>query len=155
MAPQYIENRNTRPYRKRPMSFFKEFKEFAMKGNVMDLAVAVIVGGAFQKIVSSLVSDIIMPIVGLLIGGLNFSQLYVTLNGTHFDTLAEAEKAGAPIMRYGSFLQVSIDFIIVAFVIFCTVKLMNAAKKPSPSGAPPEAPEDIQLLRQIRDSLKK
>lgn len=137
------------------MSFFKEFKEFAMKGNVMDLAVAVIVGGAFQKIVSSLVSDIIMPIVGLLIGGLNFSQLYVTLNGTHFDTLAEAEKAGAPIMRYGSFLQVSIDFIIVAFVIFCTVKLMNSAKKPAPSAAPAEVPEDIQLLRQIRDSLKK
>jgi large conductance mechanosensitive channel len=139
------------------MSFLKEFKEFAMKGNVMDLAIAVIVGGAFQKIVSSLVSDIIMPIVGLLIGGINFSQLYITLNDSHFDTLDEAVKAGAPIMRYGSFLQVSIDFIIVAFVIFCTVKLVNSAKRPVKAAepAPAAVPEDIQLLREIRDSLKK
>ena len=137
------------------MSFIKEFKEFAMKGNVLDLAVAVIIGGAFQKIVTSIVSDLIMPIVGLLLGGLNFSQLYVTLNGTTYSTLAEAEKAGAPVLKYGSFLQVTVDFIIIAFAIFCVVKLINSTKKPAPAAPAAEAPEDIQLLRQIRDLLRK
>lgn len=136
------------------MGFVQEFKDFAMKGNVMDLAVAVIIGGAFQKIVSSLVSDLIMPVVGLLLGGLNFSQLFITLNGTTFPTLAEAEKAGAPVLKYGMFMQVSIDFIIIAFAIFCVVKLINSTKKPAPAAAP-AVPEDIQLLRQIRDSLNK
>jgi large conductance mechanosensitive channel len=137
------------------MGFVKEFKDFAIKGNVIDLAVAVIIGGAFQKIVSSLVSDLIMPVIGLLIGGLSFSQLFITLNGSSYPTLADAEKAGAPLLRYGSFLQVSIDFIIVAFIIFCMVKLINAAKRPQPSDPIPVVPEDIQLLREIRDSLKK
>lgn len=137
------------------MSFIKEFKEFAMKGNVLDLAVAVIIGGAFQKIVSSVVSDLVMPVIGLLLGGLNFSQLFITLNGTEFSTLAEAEKAGAPVLKYGSFLQVTVDFIIIAFAIFCVVKLMNATKKPATPAPAAEVPEDIQLLRQIRDSLKK
>lgn len=137
------------------MSFIKEFKEFAMKGNVLDLAVAVIIGGAFQKIVSSVVSDLVMPVIGLLLGGLNFSQLFITLNGTDFPTLAEAEKAGAPVLKYGAFIQVTVDFIIIAFAIFCVVKLINSTKKPAPPPPAAEVPEDIQLLRQIRDSLRK
>jgi large conductance mechanosensitive channel len=142
-------------WRKQTMGLITEFKAFAMKGNVMDLAIAVNIGGAFQKIVASVVNDILMPIIGILLGGLNFSQLYISLNGQSYATLAEAEKAGAGVIKYGSFIQVTIDFLIVAFVIFLVVKLMNARKKPAPPAAPPETPEDIQLLRQIRDSLKK
>lgn len=137
------------------MGFVTEFKEFAMKGNVVDLAVGVIIGGAFQKIVSSVVNDILMPFIGLFMGGLNFSQLYISLNGQSYPTLAEAEKAGAGVIKYGSFMQVTIDFIIVAFVIFTVVKLMNARKKPAAPAPEAAPPEDILLLRQIRDSLKK
>jgi len=137
------------------MSFISEFKAFAMKGNVVDLAVGVIIGGAFQKIVSSVVNDILMPFIGLLMGGVNFSQLYISLNGQSYPTLADAEKAGAGVVKYGSFIQFTFDFIIVALVIFMVIKLMNATKKPEAPAAAPEIPEDIQLLRQIRDSLKK
>lgn len=139
------------------MGFVKEFKEFAMKGNVMDLAVAVIIGGAFQKIVSSLVKDIIMPFVGLAMGGVSFSSLFCALDGNTYATLAEAEKAGAAVLKYGIFIQATIDFIIVALVIFCVVKGINSMKKKEEAkpAAPAAPPEDIQLLREIRDSLKK
>jgi len=137
------------------VKFLSEFKAFALKGNVVDLAVAVIVGGAFQKIVSSLVNDILMPFIGLFLGGISFSQLFISLDGKHYDTLAEAEKAGAGVIRYGSFIQVTFDFLIIAFVIFVVVKLMSSTKKPDAPAAPAAPPEDILLLREIRDSLKK
>lgn len=137
------------------MKFLSEFKAFAMKGNVIDLAVGVIIGGAFQKIVSSVVNDLLMPLIGIFMGGVNFSQLFVSLDGNAYPTLAEAEKAGAGVIKYGSFIQVSIDFLIVAFVIFLVVKLMTSRRKPEAPAAPAEPPEEIQLLRQIRDSLKK
>jgi large conductance mechanosensitive channel len=107
------------------MGMLQEFKEFALKGNVVDMAVGVIIGGAFGKIVSSLVADVLMPPIGLLMGGVNFSQLYLNLSSTTYATLDEATKAGAPIMRYGVFLQTVLDFIIVAFVIFMVIRQMN------------------------------
>lgn len=138
------------------MGFVKEFKDFAMKGNVVDLAVAVIIGGAFQKIVGSLVADIIMPCVGLLLGGVRFSNLFVTLSGGPYQTLAEAAAAGAPTLRYGIFLQTTIDFLIIALAIFVAIKIVNSTKKKEEAApSPAEPPEDIKLLREIRDSLKK
>lgn len=137
------------------MGFLKEFKEFAMKGNVLDLAIGVIIGGAFQKIVSSIVNDLLMPVIGTLLGGLSFSQLFVSLNGTSYPTLADAEKAGAAVLKYGSFIQFTIDFLIVALVVFLVIKLINMRRKPVPGAPPPEPTEEILLLRQIRDSLKK
>ena len=145
------------------MSMLKEFKEFAVKGNVIDLAVGVIIGGAFGKIVDSLVGDIIMPIVGSIVGKLDFSNLFITLgkvpDGTAM-TLAELKKAGVPVLAYGSFLTIAVNFLILAFVIFMMIKQINRLKREEPAPAPaPEAPaptpEDIQLLREIRDSLKK
>lgn len=142
------------------MGFLKEFKEFAMKGNVVDLAVAFIIGGAFNKIVSSLVNDVVMPPIGMALGGVSFGQLFVSLNGEAYATIADAEKAAAPILKYGQFVQTVVDFIIVAFVVFCMVKLikrMQEARKKEEAAAPAPAapPEDILLLREIRDSLKK
>lgn len=138
------------------MSFIKEFKEFAIKGNVIDLAVGVIIGGAFGKIVDSLVKDIVMPVVGQLIGGVNFKQLYLNLGNQSYATLELAEKAGAPLVKYGAFLNTVVDFTIVALAIFVAVKAINKMKRNVP---PPtvshETPEDILLLREIRDSLKK
>ncbi len=139
------------------MSFVSEFKEFALKGNVMDLAVGVIIGGAFGKIVDSLVGDVIMPIVGRIFGGLDFSNYFFALSGQTATTLADAKKAGA-VLAYGSFLTVAINFVILAFIIFLMVKQMNRLKKEAPAAppAPPApTPEDIVLLREIRDSLKK
>ena len=139
------------------MSFVSEFKEFALKGNVMDLAVGVIIGGAFGKIVDSLVGDVIMPIVGRIFGGLDFSNYFFALSGQTATTLADAKKAGA-VLAYGSFLTVAINFVILAFIIFMMVKQMNRLKKEAPAAppAPPApTPEDIVLLREIRDSLKK
>jgi large conductance mechanosensitive channel len=139
------------------MSFGSEFKEFALKGNVMDLAVGVIIGGAFGKIVDSLVGDIIMPIVGKIFGGLDFSNYFIALSGQTATTLAEAKKAGA-VFAYGSFITILINFIILAFIIFMMVKQMNRMKREAPAAppAPPAPPaEDIMLLREIRDSLKK
>jgi large conductance mechanosensitive channel len=139
------------------MSFGSEFKEFALKGNVMDLAVGVIIGGAFGKIVDSLVGDIIMPIVGKIFGGLDFSNYFIALSGQTATTLAEAKKAGA-VFAYGSFITILINFIILAFIIFMMVKQMNRMKREAPAAppAPPAPPaEDIVLLREIRDSLKK
>jgi large conductance mechanosensitive channel len=139
------------------MGIVSEFKEFAVKGNVMDLAVGVIIGGAFGKIVDSLVNDLIMPLVGRITGGLDFSNYYIGLNGQAAGlTLAEAKKAGA-VFAYGNFITVLIYFIILAFIIFMMIKQMNKLKKQAPvtPAAPPVTPEDVLLLRQIRDSLKK
>ncbi|HEX5484509.1 MAG TPA: large conductance mechanosensitive channel protein MscL [Limnobacter sp.] len=146
------------------MSLLKEFKEFAVKGNVIDLAVAVIVGGAFSGIVKSLVSDVIMPIVGSIFGNLDFSALYIALGkipeGTP-ETLDALRKAGVPVLAYGSFVSVLINFIILAFIIFMMVrqvtKLTQAfeKKKEEEAAAPAPTPEDIVLLREIRDALKK
>jgi large conductance mechanosensitive channel len=132
-----------------------EFKEFALKGNVMDLAVGVIIGGAFGKIVDSLVGDIIMPIVGKIIGNVDFSNMYVALSGQEAGlALAEAKKAGS-VLAYGNFITIAINFIILAFVIFQLVKMMNRMKKAEPPPAPAATPEDVLLLREIRDGLKK
>ncbi len=137
------------------MSFMSEFKEFAVKGNVMDLAVGVIIGGAFGKIVDSIINDLIMPVVGRLLGNLNFADLFVALKdippGTTM-TLDAVKKAGVPVFAYGNFITVALNFAILAFIIFLMVKQMNRLKKEAP---PPVIPEDITLLREIRDSLKK
>ena len=139
------------------MSFSSEFKEFALKGNVMDLAVGVIIGGAFGKIVDSLVGDLIMPIVGKIFGGLDFSNYFLPLAGQTATTLVEAKKAGA-VFAYGNFITIAINFIILAFIIFLMIKQMNRLKReapPAPPAAPAPTPEDVMLLREIRDALKK
>jgi len=138
------------------MGMMKEFKEFAMKGNVVDMAVGIVIGGAFGKIISSLVADVIMPPIGMLMGGVSFNSLFVSLSG-EYATLAEAVAANAPVIKYGQFIQTVLDFIVIAFAIFMVVKGMNAAKKKEEAApAAPAAPaEDIVLLREIRDSLKK
>ncbi|HJS66712.1 MAG TPA: large-conductance mechanosensitive channel protein MscL [Nitrospiraceae bacterium] len=135
----------------------KEFKEFAMKGNVLDMAIGVIIGGAFGKIVSSLVSDVIMPPIGLLLGGVDFTGLFLNLSGTAQPSLAAAKTAGAPTLNYGVFLQTVFDFIIIAFVIFMLVKQVNRFKKEAPAAppAPPPGPtNEEKLLMEIRDALK-
>jgi large conductance mechanosensitive channel len=114
---------------------FKEFKEFAMKGNVMDLAVGVIIGAAFGKIVSSLINDVIMPVIGLLLGKVDFSNLFVSLSGGAYPTLIEAKKAGAPTLNYGLFVNALIDFLIIALVIFMMVKWVNKLRRPAPVAA--------------------
>ncbi len=136
------------------MGFATEFKEFATKGNVMDLAVGVIIGGAFGKIVSSLVDDVIMPFVGLIFGGLDFNNYFIPLAGQTVTVLAEAKKQGA-VLAYGSFVTVVLNFIILAFIIFLMVKQVNRLKRDVPPPAPAPTPEDVLLLREIRDSLKK
>jgi large conductance mechanosensitive channel len=135
----------------------KEFKEFAMKGNVLDMAIGVIIGGAFGKIVSSLVSDVLMPPIGLLTGGVDFSSLFLNLSGTSQPSLAAAKTAGAPTLNYGVFLQTVFDFIIIAFVIFMFVKQMNRFKRETPPAPPPPPPgptNEEKLLMEIRDVLK-
>jgi large conductance mechanosensitive channel len=138
------------------MAMLDEFKQFAMKGNVVDLAVGVIIGGAFGKIVDSLVQDVIMPPIGRLFGGLDFSNYYLPLKGQDPTlTLIEAKKLGA-VVAYGNFLTILLNFIILAFVIFQMVKLVNKARRSeAPAPAPVVTPEDIVLLREIRDALKK
>jgi len=137
------------------MSMASEFKDFISKGNVMDLAVGVIIGGAFGKIVDSLVGDIIMPIVGKIIGNVDFSNIYVALSGQAAGLpLAEAKKAGS-VLAYGNFISILINFLILAFVIFQMVKMVNKMKKAEPPPAAPPTPEDVMLLREIRDNLKK
>ncbi|MBO7045515.1 MAG: large conductance mechanosensitive channel protein MscL [Prevotella sp.] len=138
------------------MGFISEFKEFAMKGNVMDMAVGVIIGGAFGKIVSSLVSDVLMPLIGKATGGVSFVDLFVNLGDGEYKTLAEAQEAGAAVLAYGQFIQNIIDFIIIACCIFLMIKGMNKMKKEKP--ADPEAPAgptQEELLTEIRDLLKK
>jgi large conductance mechanosensitive channel len=119
---------------------FKEFKEFAMRGNVIDLAVGVIIGGAFGKIVSSLVDDVIMPPIGLLLKGVNFSDLFLNLSATHYNTLDEAVHAGAPVIKYGVFLNSVINFLIVAFVLFLVIRQINRMKHEAPAPAPTQRP---------------
>jgi large conductance mechanosensitive channel len=137
------------------MSMASEFKDFISKGNVMDLAVGVIIGAAFGKIVDSLVNDIIMPIVGKITGGVDFSNMYVPLNGQDATlALVEAKKAGA-VLAYGNFITILVNFIILAFIIFMMVKQVNKMKKEAPPAAPAPTPDDVLLLREIRDSLKK
>ena len=135
----------------------KEFKDFAIKGNVVDMAVGLVIGVAFKAIVSSFVKDVIMPPIGKALGGADFSKLFINLSDTAYMTLAEATKAGAPVIRYGAFIQTIVDFIIIAFVIFMVVKGINATKKKEEEApAEPAAdPADIALLKEIRDSLKK
>ncbi|MCP5279123.1 MAG: large conductance mechanosensitive channel protein MscL [Thiobacillus sp.] len=140
------------------MSFVQEFKEFAMRGNVVDLAVGVVIGGAFGKIVTSLVQDVIMPPLGAMMGGVDFKQLFINLSSQSFGTLAEAEKAGVPLIKYGAFIQSIVDFTIIALAIFIAVKAINKLKRQEEAPAPvepPPTPEDIVLLREIRDALKK
>jgi len=116
---------------------FKEFKEFALKGNLVDLAVGFILGGAFGKIVSSFVSDIVMPPLGLILGKVDFASLFINLSGTPYASLAEAKAAGAPTLNYGLFLMAVLDFLIVALVMFLVVKRMNKLRKPAPAPAAP------------------
>ena len=141
------------------MSMMEEFKTFAVKGNVMDLAVGVIIGGSFGKIVDSVVGDLIMPVVGKIFGGLDFSNMLIVLgdNPNKLTALADLKKAGIATFAYGNFITVLINFIILAWIIFLMVKAMNKLKKEEPAApaAPAPTPEDVLLLREIRDSLKK
>lgn len=140
------------------MSMMSEFKEFALKGNVMDLAVGVIIGAAFGKIVDSMVNDLIMPLVGAVIGNVDFSSMYVILGQVPEGVgagLAELKKAGVPVFAYGNFLTIAVNFVILAFIIFMMVKQMNRLKKEEPAPPPAAPPEEVQLLREIRDSLKR
>jgi large conductance mechanosensitive channel len=135
----------------------KEFRAFVMRGNVVDLAVGVIIGAAFGKIVTSLVNDVVMPPIGKLLGGVDFSQLYINLGDAAFESLEAAEKAGAPLIKYGMFINTVVNFMIVAFVIFMVIKVINRLKPEEPEAAPaepPPTPEEILLLREIRDALK-
>ena len=137
------------------MSMLQEFKEFAVKGNVMDLAVGVIIGGAFGKIVDSVVGDLIMPLIGKVLGGLDFSSYYIPLAGQAYGMpLVEAKKAGA-VFAYGNFITVSLNFVILSFIIFVMVKQMNRLRRAEEAPAAPAAEsEEVLLLREIRDSLK-
>ena len=138
------------------MALLQEFKTFAIKGNVVDLAVAVIIGAAFAKIVDSLVQDLIMPVMGKIFGGLDFSNYYIPLNSQVANlTLAEAKKAGA-VFAYGNFLTISLNFLILAFIIFQMVRIINRMKRTAPEGvAAPAAPTaEVMLLTEIRDALK-
>lgn len=140
------------------MGMIQEFKDFAVKGNVIDLAVGVIIGGAFGKIVDSVVADLIMPIVGAAFGKLDFSSLFVVLGsvppGTA-TTLDALKKAGVPVFAYGNFVTVAVNFAILAFIIFLMVKQINRLKRETPPAPPAAPPEDVLLLREIRDALKK
>jgi large conductance mechanosensitive channel len=133
----------------------EEFKKFAMRGNVVDMAVGIIIGAAFGKIVSSAVNDLIMPLIGMLIGGVDFSNLFINLSGVSYETLAAAEAAGAPIIKYGVFINTILDFIIVAFAIFVAIKAMNRLQKQKEAApaAPPEPSDEVKLLTEIRDAL--
>lgn len=140
------------------MALVQEFKEFAIKGNVVDLAVGFIVGGAFGKIVTSLVNDVVLPPIGLVLGGTDFTDLLIPLDGGSYDSLDAAREAGAPVIAYGSFLQTTIDFLIVAFVIFVAIRAMNRLRREQeqapPEEKPVDPPEDIKLLQEIRDALQ-
>ena len=142
------------------MSFTSEFKEFALKGSVVDLAVGVIIGAAFGKIVDSLVKDIIMPVVSRIIGGIDFSNWFIMLGNPPAgysgpQTYEALTKAGVPLLAYGNFVTVAINFLILAFIIFLMVKQINRLKRDTPPPPPPAPKEDIVLLREIRDALKK
>lgn len=140
------------------MSMLQEFKDFAVKGNVMDLAVGVIIGAAFGKIVDSIVQDLIMPVIGRITGGLDFSNYFIALKEIPPNVpsvLAELKKAGVPVFAYGNFITIVLNFVILAFIIFMMVKWINRLRRQAPPPAPAEPPEDVKLLREIRDSLKR
>lgn len=133
----------------------KEFKEFALRGNVVDMAVGIIIGAAFTTIVKSMVDDIIMPPIGVVTGGVDFSNMFVALNGEHYDSLAQARQAGAPTVNFGVFINNVISFMIVAFVLFMAIKGMNQLRRKQeeePATEPPPS-QEVQLLQQIRDAL--
>ena len=136
------------------MGMVSEFKAFIARGNVLDLAVAVVIGAAFGKIVTALVDGMIMPVVGLAMGKVDFSQLYVALDGRAYASLAAAQEAAAPVVTYGAFIQTIVDFLVIAFVIFLVVKAYNRMNKPA-EAATAAPSEEILLLREIRDSLKR
>jgi large conductance mechanosensitive channel len=140
------------------MSFASEFKQFALKGNVMDLAVGVIIGAAFGKIVDSVVNDLVMPFVGRLLGNVDFSNLFIALRDIPPgvpQTLDAVKKAGVPVFAWGNFVTVALNFAILAFIIFVMVRQINRMKSEAPPPPPPATPEDVLLLREIRDSLRK
>ncbi len=133
----------------------EEFKQFAMRGNVVDMAVGIIIGGAFGKIVSSFVNDVIMPPIGMLMGNVDFGSLFINLSGTDYASLAAAEEAGAAVIRYGAFINTLLDFVIIAFAIFMVIRAMNKMKKAEEEAppAPPEPSKEEVLLTEIRDAL--
>ena len=132
----------------------REFRDFAMKGNVVDMAVGIIIGAAFGKIVSSLVNDVIMPPIGLLTGNMDFSQLFINLGDAPYASLEAAEAAGAPVIKYGIFINNILDFIIVAAAIFVVIRAMNRLRAKQAAAPPPEPPAEVKLLGEIRDLLK-
>jgi large conductance mechanosensitive channel len=136
----------------------KEFKEFALKGNVMDMAVGIIIGAAFGKIIASMVADVLMPVIGLFTGGFDVSQSYILLGEGSYESLAAAEQAGAAVLKYGNFIMTVFDFVIIAFVIFMMIKGMNRLRRKqakAEQAAPPAPPKQEVLLEQIRDLLAK
>ena len=136
----------------------KEFQEFALKGNVMDMAVGVIIGAAFGKIIAALVADVLMPVISLFTGGFDVSQKYILLGDGSFESLAAAEEAGAAVLKYGSFVMTVFDFVIIAFVIFMMIRYMNSLRRKEEAveeAAPPPPPKDEVLLEEIRDILAK
>lgn len=135
----------------------QEFKEFAMRGNVVDMAVGIIIGAAFGRIVSSFVNDVVMPPIGMLMGNLDFSNLFINLGDTAYTSLAAAEEAGAPVVKYGLFINNVLDFVIVAFAIFMVIRAMNKLKKEEEEAppAPPQPSAEEKLLTEIRDALRK
>lgn len=142
------------------MGMLREFREFAVKGNVIDLAVGVIIGGAFGKIVDSLVGDVIMPVIAALVGRIDFSSHFLVLGSVPAGTVVTLDalkKAGVPVLAYGNFLTVAVNFLILAFIIFLMVKQINRLKREAPPAetAPPAPPEEVVLLREIRDSLRR
>ncbi len=138
------------------MGFISEFKEFAMRGSVVDLAIGIIIGVAFGNIVNSLVNDVIMPPIGLLLGHVNFSDLFIDLSGKGYPSLAAAKAAGAPVVAYGNFINTVINFLIIALVIFLMIRTMNKMLRKEEKEVPPAPPsKEVQLLTEIRDSLKR
>jgi len=135
-------------------NWLREFRDFAMKGNVVDMAVGIIIGAAFGKIVGSLVNDVIMPPIGLLTGNMDFSQLFINLGDSPYASLEAAEAAGAPVIRYGIFINNILDFIIVAAAIFVAIRAMNRLRAKQAAAPPPEPPAEVKLLGEIRDLLK-
>lgn len=136
------------------MGMVREFKEFIVRGNVLDLAIAVVIGAAFGKIITALVDGVIMPVVGMAMGGIDFAQLFVALDGNDYANLAAAQAAAAPVITYGAFIQTLIDFVLIALVIFMLLKGYNRMRKPS-EAVEAGPPEDVLLLREIRDSLRR
>lgn len=135
---------------------FEEFKKFAMRGNVVDMAIGIIIGAAFGKIITSLVNDVIMPPIGMLMGNVDFSNLFIPLDMGEYASVAVAEQAGAPIIKYGMFINTVLDFAIVAFAIFMVIRGMNKLKKAEEEkpAAPPKPSDEVLLLTEIRDALK-